>query len=706
MKMNLFQNCKTKQSTLTSLEEIYHDIKTERYKNQISVLRNLNNEEEQKNYKSSQLAAFTYSGEFDGPRRLENVTNYTHVIGLDYDNVDDPYTLRDLANSLPTTMMSFISPRGNGLKVFVRVNSGLDHHKTAWLQVDDFYSKNMGQTSDPGVKDVTRLCFVSSDPEAYLNLNAETFIVNLGVTKRTQSNSQHPEFFNKALSDFRPGNRHNTIVSVCGTAMNRGIPKEQLINFFSSYTSISYTLQELHSTVEDCYKRYEHNHRSNNTLPYAPDNEGGRYDWFTSPDSNKIVFGKLKRDLASRIVAIPEIERVFWKDDSGAPVFGKEALNCSYADFFFMLHDNGANLSDSNFNKLMNSDDIDKLNPLSLFVSELKSTPWDKTERVDRMINAMNLAGDMEYNRRMLRKFFCNTYAFAMRGIDEKMPKKVYSRVVLILYTKERNTGKSSFLRKLGMQGIMEELTGIPDMEIYHETLENAGRDTYDLLNALESRFIVNFDDIQDMIINSGGWLRSLISNESFGHRAKYDKRTKNNIRRAGFVGSTNHRELINDSDENRFLILTLNGRMDYEVLNKIDMIQFWAEVRQEVIDKGTGCLYNEDDLDEIGVRGSEYKYVSRNDQVVNDLLVYAEKPKVRMSYTQVEEIFRINGIYFKGNELTHALKKLAPPGVDIYGKSDTKFLKVDIRPEKIGVGGFYAVPNSIAEVYLGGQAF
>ena len=88
-----------------------------------------------------------------------------------------------------------------------------------------------------------------------------------------------------------------------------------------------------------------------------------------------------------------------------------------------------------------------------------------------------------------------------------------------------------------------------------------------------------------------------MISNEYFGHRAKYDKRTKNNIRRAGFVGSTNHRELINDSDENRFLILTLNGRMDYEVLNKIDMIQFCAEVRQEVIDKGTGCLYNEDDL-------------------------------------------------------------------------------------------------------------
>ena len=89
----------------------------------------------------------------------------------------------------------------------------------------------------------------------------------------------------------------------------------------------------------------------------------------------------------------------------------------------------------------------------------------------------------------------------------------------------------------------------------------------------------------------------------------------------------------------------------------------------------------------------------------IDQKLVDAEKLKVRMSYTQVEEIFRINGIYFKGNELTHALKKLAPPGVDIYGKSDTKYLKVDIRPEKIGLDGFYAVPNSIEEVYLGGQA-
>ena len=705
MKFNLFQNCKTKQSALTSLEEIYQDIKSERYNEKIAKLRSLKTEEEQRAFKSSNLPAFTYSAEFNGPRVKANVADYTQIIGLDYDYVDDPYSLRALANSMPTTMMSFISPRGNGLKVFVRVNSNLEDHKTAWLQVDDFYTKALGIASDEGVKDVTRLCFVSSDPEAYLNLNAEIFQINLKPLRGKVSITQIPDFFNKALSEFRPGNRHNTIVSICGTAMNRGISKEQLINFFSDYTSSSYTLEELESTVEDCYNRYEYNHLSNSTLPNSSSGEG-RYDWFVSPESNKIVYAKLKRDLGSRIVAIPEIERVFGKDESGKPIFGKDAFNCSYADFFFMLHDSGAKLSDSNFNKLMNSDDIDKLNPLSLFVSELKSSPWDQTKRVDRMINAMNLAGDMEYNRRMLWKFFCNTYAFAMRGIDEKMPKKVYSRVVLILYTRERNTGKSSFLRQLGMQSVLEEITGVTDLDIYYETKENEGKDSYDLMNALDSRFMVNFDDIQNMIINSGGWLRSLISSETFGHRRKYDRLSKGLTRRAGFVGSTNHKELINDSDENRFLILTLNGRMDYDTLNDIDMMQFWAEIRQEVIAKGTECLYNEDDLDEIGARGSDYLYVSRNDQVVNDLLVYAEKPKYRMSYSQVEEIFRINGIYFKGNELTHALRKLAPPGEDIYGKSGEKYLKVNIRPEKIGMGGFYAVPNSVAEAYLGGQGF
>ena len=703
MKLNLFQNCKSTQSTITSLEDLYQDIKSERYKDKISTLRSLPTEERQAHYKRTQLLGFTYSGEFDGPRLTENVTNYTQIIGLDYDKIEDPYSLRDLANSMPTTMMSFISPRGNGLKVFVSVNSGIEHHKTAWLQVDEFYAKAIGQSSDTSVKDVTRLCFISSDPEAYLNLNAETFKFKLGVFKKEPSVTQVPDFFNKALDDFRPGNRHNTIVSTCGTAMNRGVSKEQLINFFSDYTSSSYTPEELESTVEDCYNRYEYNSPSNITLPNSPSGEG-KYDWFSSHDGNKIVYAKLKRDLGSRIVAVPEIERVFGKDDSGRPVFGKDAFNCSYADFFFMLHDNGAKLSDSNFNKLMNSDDIEKLNPLSLFLSELKSSPWDKTKRVDQMIDAMNLAGDMEYNRRMLWKFFCNTYAFAMRGIDEEMPKRVYSRVVLILYTKERNTGKSSFLRQLGMQSVLEEITGISDLDIYYETKENEGKDSYDLMNALDSRFMVNFDDIQNMIIHSGGWLRSLISSETFGHRRKYDRLSKGLIRRAGFVGSTNHKELINDNDENRFLILTLNGRMNYDLLNEIDMMQFWGEIRQEVMAKGSECLYNEDDLDEIGFRGSDYMYVSRNDQVVSDMLVYSREPKLRMNYTQIEEIFRKNGIYFKGNELTYALRKLAPPGEDIYSKSNTKYLLVDIRVDKIGNG--LSVPNSVHDLYLGGQGF
>ena len=110
MKINLLQNCKTKQSTLTSLEEIYQDIKNEKYKDEIIMLRSLKTEEEQKTFKSSQLPAFTYSAKFNGPRRTHNVVKYSQIIGLDYDDVDDPYSLRVLANSLPTTMISFISP--------------------------------------------------------------------------------------------------------------------------------------------------------------------------------------------------------------------------------------------------------------------------------------------------------------------------------------------------------------------------------------------------------------------------------------------------------------------------------------------------------------------------------------------------------------------------------------------------------------------
>ena len=60
----------------------------------------------------------------------------------------------------------------------------------------------------------------------------------------------------------------------------------------------------------------------------------------------------------------------------------------------------------------------------------------------------------------LIKKWLCTTYAFALRGIDPMTPKKVYSRVVFILYSQQRGFGKTEFFRKIGLIGAIEKATG------------------------------------------------------------------------------------------------------------------------------------------------------------------------------------------------------------------------------------------------------
>ena len=80
---------------------------------------------------------------------------------------------------IPYTFLCFISPGGYGLKVFIEVNTGIEHHDTAYLQVQQYYEEATGLKADPSCKDITRLCFMSYHPRLYKNIRNEKFKVQL-----------------------------------------------------------------------------------------------------------------------------------------------------------------------------------------------------------------------------------------------------------------------------------------------------------------------------------------------------------------------------------------------------------------------------------------------------------------------------------------------------------------------------------------------
>jgi len=174
-KVSYYESCKSKKNKNIPFQAQLSRIKSGEYEELINELRALPSKSEMNKFKTSKLPAFTYSVNCNGPHNHKNIDNYLGVIGIDYDNVENPELLKEKVIEVDTTMAAFISPSGNGLKVFVKVDSDQADHKKAFKFVNEYYADLLQLDYDPSVKDLTRLCFVSHDTDAYINDNYKTF---------------------------------------------------------------------------------------------------------------------------------------------------------------------------------------------------------------------------------------------------------------------------------------------------------------------------------------------------------------------------------------------------------------------------------------------------------------------------------------------------------------------------------------------------
>lgn len=695
-KISLYNTCRSKTNNDVTLMGVVHSVKYGDYEELVVKLRKINDKKTRQEFKAKHFPAFTWCGTFKGGHEKSNLNKYNQIVGLDYDNVQDIVALKKSLSSIDTSHVVFVSPGGEGLKVFVKVNSDASCHEKAFEIVNNYYKEITEMESDNSVKDISRLCYVSWDPDLYLEEDSKVFDIHAALKLESVKEVDIDYLFNKSMLGFSEGNRHNVIISCAGKANTLGIDKNEVINYFKSLSDTSLTLEEIETTIDDIYLRYSHQFNSvspKKTDSLSKQNSLSPSLWFNN--KGKLNHGCFINDLSKKIVVIPEIERVFAKSEEGYPLLDNSHMNISYADFYFFLRDNGVNFNDTNFMKIFKTDAITKLNPLSIFYNIVKQNEWDGNDRITELINAMNLEGNKEKMHYLLSKFFYTMYAFGLRGIDPDLPKKVHSRVALILYSQERNSGKSSFLRQLGMQNKIHEWTEIKGLEIYAEYPDKPGRDSDDFDNNKSSKLVINFDDIQDLLINSNGYLRSLISEEVYSQRKKYDRNSQIFERRCAFVGSTNHKEIMNDKDETRFLIYTVKGEMDFEALNSIDMLQLWSQIRHDALYLGADALFNTKDLNLIRIKAQEYMYSSNTDEILSNYFVYEPNPEPRLRYNEIGEILKRNGHFFKGNDLGNALKKLAPANISIKKKSgDYSYYLVKIKDDMLDGGMTY--PNSI----------
>ncbi len=164
-------------STPYPLEEVIILIRTRRWEPVITAYRAslaAGNKDEARRLKG-QLPGFTPSGVFRGGHRASQLEQYSGLVGLDFDHVANPKGLATLFREQPSTLALFVSPGGEGLKVFTRVDTTREQHAQAFAGVAAHYEQLSGISCDRACKDISRCCYVSDDPEAYYNPDAELF---------------------------------------------------------------------------------------------------------------------------------------------------------------------------------------------------------------------------------------------------------------------------------------------------------------------------------------------------------------------------------------------------------------------------------------------------------------------------------------------------------------------------------------------------
>ncbi len=164
-------HAKATKTTEERLVDVLSDIRGGRWAQQIEAVRQANAEHGKAaaDKLKIELSGVLFSGTFSR-RKMEHLKCHSGVLCVDLDNLnEDLVRVRGSVEADPYTLACFLSPRGNGLKVLVRIPADVERHKESAKAVFALFRERHGVIADSKCQDVSRMCFVSFDPCLFLN---------------------------------------------------------------------------------------------------------------------------------------------------------------------------------------------------------------------------------------------------------------------------------------------------------------------------------------------------------------------------------------------------------------------------------------------------------------------------------------------------------------------------------------------------------
>jgi len=198
IELSYYSKCdRPQEQTIITLPEALDLIKSEKFKEHCEKLRKIKDKDERSKYKRENLPAVTFGGRFSY-RNKEKLIYASGICVLDIDEYEKAETIKAEIIKDKYVEFALYSP-SKGLKIGVCIPTTKDaeEYEVAYLQVVDHFKK-YSPKSDTSTKDISRLCFLSYDPELYINYEAEAFPVDFSKKEEQPekiiSNSEIPNY--------------------------------------------------------------------------------------------------------------------------------------------------------------------------------------------------------------------------------------------------------------------------------------------------------------------------------------------------------------------------------------------------------------------------------------------------------------------------------------------------------------------------------
>lgn len=153
-----------------SLVEVYELIKSTPYSSITEQLRAIKTKDEARKFKASKFDYATFSGTFE-KRNDKALISHSGLLTIDFDHIPNLQQLKNqlLKDEYFETELLFVSPSGDGLKWIIPIDINESTHQNYFKAIANYIKAEYQLEVDKSGKDVSRACFLPSDPEVFIN---------------------------------------------------------------------------------------------------------------------------------------------------------------------------------------------------------------------------------------------------------------------------------------------------------------------------------------------------------------------------------------------------------------------------------------------------------------------------------------------------------------------------------------------------------